>query len=1021
MHRRFTKSSFLFCVIAVFLVYGPTKGVPGQNYRSRSTIKSDSGSVESVVREADRLRRDWKASSLQIALNKYQQAAAHHARLGDKQRQAEMLMLMGDVSITLSRDEIAIQYYEKALQLRDKSADPQATADILNQICNAYLEMANATQATPYCRQALETSRRLKSPRGMGQALNSLGLISSMSGNVLEAQRIFNEALAIWQQEDDPGGRADTLLNLGYLNGNLGDTQLSLSFYSQARAAAEAIDDRRKRAFVLTAMGGYYALDGEKQKALDLHDEALELFRLMGDRGGEAVTLNGIGYVYDALGKDKTALARYTRALQLFKAVHNRRYSALTLGYIGRLYFAFDKRKALEFYRQKLLIIRQVKDPRMEAYTLNDIGSALSDLKQKDRAEAYYQEALGLSRHVGDRRGEAKVLASLGSFHEKAGDRLTALEHYQAALDLLRAVTDRRGQISMLYSLARIKRDLGRRAEASRDVETSLNLIETLRSKVVSPSLRISFVETVYQHYEFYLDLLMTRHREEPNAGYDLLAFEVNEHARARTLLENLRASRIDIRQGVDREILDREAELQQQLNQKAEQQVRLLSEKHTAEQTDTLKAEIDELASEFDATEARVRESSPQYAALTQPVQRCLPDLQQELDDDTILIEYALGDERSYAWAVTNNSVNTFVLPGRSEIEAQAKLLYDILDTNGSKHKLADATSSYTAAAARLSTTILSPMRPLLTRKRIAIVADGILQYIPFAALTEPQENQPGSQQPLTIDHEIVMIPSLSTLGALRRELHDRPTAPGTVAVFADPVFEKNDPRISPRDKSQHDESSLNDQQLSVARDLGGDDGPVSFVRLPFSTQEAQSVFAMVSEADSKRALGFDASLQTALDPDLQRYRIVHFATHALLNDSHPELSGVVLSLFNREGMRQDGFLRLNEIYNLKLFADLVVLSACQTGLGKQVRGEGLIGLTRGFMYAGVPRVLASLWRIDDRAAAELMKFFYQALLVDHLSPAAALRTAQVKMWQSREWRFPQYWAAFVLQGEWN
>ena len=1016
------------------MVIAPATSIRGHEDPSGSTSKIKKGSLnglaERIVREADRLRREWKAASLQVALNKYQQVASYYARQRDEQRQADMFVLMGEVSITLSQYETASRYYQNALQLREKGVDQRARVDVLNQICDAYLEMARAAEATSYCRQAQEISRQSEYRRGMGQALNSLGLISSMSGDVFDAQRIFNEALSIWHEEDYPRGRANTLLNLGYLNGNLGNAQLSLSFYSQAREIAEAIDDRRLLAFVLTAIGGHYARDGEKQKALDLHDEALGLFRAMGDRGGEAVTLNGIGYVYDVLGKDRTALASYTRALQLFQAVQNRRYAAITMGYIGRVYFDSDKQKALEFYNQKLLISRQVEDPRMEAYTLNDIGSALSYLKQKDQAEDYYKKALELSRRVGDRRGEANVRASFGKLYEKTGERLTALEHYEAALALLRSVTDRREEISVLYDLARIKRDLGRLAEASRDIETSLSLIETLRSKVASPSLRISFVETVYQHYELYLDLLMTRHREAPNAAYGLLAFEVNEHARARTLLENLRTSSIDIRQGVDRELLQRETHLQQQLNQKAEQQVRLLSGKHTAEERDTLKTEIEGLASEFEAIEAKVRVHSPEYAALTQPVQYCLSDLQQELDNQTLLIEYALGPDRSYAWAVTNSSVTTFVLPKRSQIEAEAKVLYDILEMNGPKRTLAEATAAYHAGTARLSSILLAPMQSLLTRKRIAIVADGILQYIPFAALAEPQKDQTILQQPLIINHEVVMLPSLSTLAVLRRELHGRSPAPKTVAVFADPVFEKNDPRISSslRQASllgaraqQHNGYSRKERQLNAARDLGRDDGPVSFVRLPFSAQEAQFVLALVAEDETRRALGFDASLQTVLDSDLRKYRIIHFATHALLNNSYPELSGVVLSLFNRKGMHQDGFLRLNEIYNLDLLADLVVLSACQTGLGKQARGEGLIGLTRGFMYAGVPRIVASLWRIDDRAAAEFMKFFYEALLVDHLTPAAALRAAQITMWQSREWRFPHYWAAFVLQGEWN
>jgi len=211
-----------------------------------------------------------------------------------------------------------------------------------------------------------------------------------------------------------------------------------------------------------------------------------------------------------------------------------------------------------------------------------------------------------------------------------------------------------------------------------------------------------------------------------------------------------------------------------------------------------------------------------------------------------------------------------------------------------------------------------------------------------------------------------------------------------------------------------------LNDRQLKTQR-LGSDAEPVKFERLPFTLQEAEAIFKAVPEAETKRAIGFDANLSAVLDPELRQYRIIHFATHGLLNNSQPELSGIVLSLVDRLGRPQDGFLRLNEIYNLDLPAELVVLSACRTGLGKEARGEGLIGLTRGFMYSGVPRVVASLWRIDDRAAAELMSAFYEAMFTQHLTPAAALRAAQIKMWQTSNRQFPHYWAAFVLHGEWN
>ena len=168
-------------------------------------------------------------------------------------------------------------------------------------------------------------------------------------------------------------------------------------------------------------------------------------------------------------------------------------------------------------------------------------------------------------------------------------------------------------------------------------------------------------------------------------------------------------------------------------------------------------------------------------------------------------------------------------------------------------------------------------------------------------------------------------------------------------------------------------------------------------------------------------KALDFDASRETVLNADLSQYRIVHFATHSLLNNQRPELSGVVLSLVDASGRPRNGFLRLYDIYNLRLGADLVVLSACQTALGREIRGEGLIGLTRGFLYAGAARVVATLWEIDDRTTAELMKHFYQGMLVHGKRPAVALRDAQVAMWRTRGWESPYYWAAFTLQGEWQ
>lgn len=317
-------------------------------------------------------------------------------------------------------------------------------------------------------------------------------------------------------------------------------------------------------------------------------------------------------------------------------------------------------------------------------------------------------------------------------------------------------------------------------------------------------------------------------------------------------------------------------------------------------------------------------------------------------------------------------------------------------------------------------------------------VVTDGALQYVPFGALPAPGVNRrpsakgkngaAGGYQPLILDHEVVSLPSASVVAVLRREAATRPPAPKKVAVLADPVFVKEDGRVKNRGEGRPaaggggaDKETAAGSLPSDVRRSADDLGLTWFDRLPVSRREAELITASAPKGQSLKALDFAASRATATSEELSRYQIVHFATHSLLNNQHPELSGIVLSLVNERGEPQDGFLRLHDIYNLKLDADLVVLSACETALGKEINGEGLVGLTRGFMYAGAPRVVASLWKVGDSATAELMKRFYRNMLNAKMRPAAALRAAQVAMWKERQWAAPFYWAGFVIQGEWR
>jgi len=461
-----------------------------------------------------------------------------------------------------------------------------------------------------------------------------------------------------------------------------------------------------------------------------------------------------------------------------------------------------------------------------------------------------------------------------------------------------------------------------------------------------------------------------------------------------------------------------------------------LLGGNHTEEQATSMSRDLDALTTEYEQLQTKIRQNSPRYVALTQPVSLTLQEIQSRLlDPDTVLLEYALGEDKSYVFLVSSTSLKTFELPKRDDVEKASRSAYDLLTASDRvvpnetleqrSKRLDQADRDYSASATALSRMLLAPVASELKNRRLLVVGEGVLQYVPFGALPDPSylkvSSSDQTSQPLIASHEVISLPSASVLGVLRRETKDRPRGTKTIAVFADPVFGAQDPRIDSMSKNKAADNSTLAQVGDVKRSAE-ESGLNGFPRLRFSRQEADQIMRLVPPNNSFEALDFTANKTAATSADLKQYRIVHFATHSLINSRHADLSGIVLSLVDQEGKPQNGFLRLYDIYNMNLSAELVVLSACQTALGKDVKGEGLVGLTRAFMYAGASRIVASLWRTEDRATAVLMSRFYENMLSGNgMSPAAALRKAQLSMWQDKRWRQPRYWAAFTLQGEWK
>ena len=574
-----------------------------------------------------------------------------------------------------------------------------------------------------------------------------------------------------------------------------------------------------------------------------------------------------------------------------------------------------------------------------------------------------------------------------------------------------------------LEGRARAEQQRGNLSESRKSIEESLSLIETVRAHTGSQLLRASYLASREDAYEFFVDLLMQQNAKEPGKGHDAEALQASERGRARSLTEMLNETHVDILQGVSADLVKKEREIRQSLNAKAQRQIQLIAQRSNQQEIDTLDKEMSALDDEYQQVEAAIRKSSPQYAALTQPQPLGLKEIQQQLDPNTLLLEYSLGDERSYLWVVAQNSLKSYELPKREQIETVAQQVKESLTARAAvkslespaqrRTRIEQEDANFQRAVVELSRLILVPAAAELGTKRLVIVADGALQYVPFAALSIEK------RRPLIVDHELVSLPSASSFAVQRQNLKPRTPAPKAVAVIADPVFSLSDARFKTDVRSM---ATAEQSSTRIIEHLPATaNGQLSIPRLPFTRQEADRILAVAPAGASLKAVDFRANRSIATSGELSKYRYVHFATHGYLDTTRSGLSAIVLSLVDEAGKPQDGFLRTHDIYNLKLPAELVVLSACETGLGKDVKGEGLEGLMRAFMYAGARRVVVSLWNVNDKATAELMQHLYAGMLRSHKTPAAALRAAQIEMLRTPQWQSPYYWAAFVMQGEWN
>ena len=897
----------------------------------------------------------------------------------------------------------AIIEWKKTLKLWQQVEDDSEQALTLIWLGNVYSDLGEKQQALEYYGQALPLYRAVEDQKWQATTLNNIGLVYSELGEKAEALNYYNQALSLYRAVNDDDGEAITLNNIGLIYSSLGEKAEALNYYNQALSLYRAVNDDDGEAVTLNNIGLVYSELGNKEEALNYYNQALPLLRAIGNSRVEATTINNLALVYDELGRKEKALNHYQQALLIRRTIGDRNGEAVTLNNIGIVYSSLGKKEeALKHYHQALPLLHALGNKEVEATTLNNIGIEYSSLGKKEEALNHYHQALSLYRAITDRDGEAVTLNNIGIEYSGLGEKEEALNHYNQALTLYRAVGYQGGQVNTLWNIAQLQYEQSNLIAASATMEQAIEKIEFLRNQIFTTQLQESFYLTVEKYYDFQIRLLMELQQQNPSPQYHAQALHYSERVRARQLLTELQEANVDIHQGVDPQLLAKEKQLNQQLTTALSEKAILLRGTSSNREKEDFNKQINSLIAELDKVEAAIRLQSPAYAAINQPTKFTLKtrEIQQQLlDNDTLLLEYYLSEEGSYLWVVSKNKVSSYKLPPKAEIEQLAQQF---------RNDIASETINNPEIGQKLSQIILVPAAQELGNKRLLIVGDGTLQSIPFAALPSP--NLPTSQ-PLIANHEIITLPSASSLAALQQQVKGRPLAPKKLAVLADPVYEQEG----------SEEGQPNLSELSGVR--AAQNACVSLQDLPYTRTEAENILNLVSQEEGFKALGHEASLRTATNPQLSQYQILHFATHGCINQDVPQFSGLALSVYNSQGETQDPLLRLDTIYNLVLPAELVVLSACETGLGSELAGEGLISLTRGFMYAGAKRVVVSFWSVNDSSTAELMSKFYEKMYQEKLKPAAALRAAQLEMWQGEEnsdWQDPYHWAAFTVQGEW-
>jgi CHAT domain-containing protein len=914
----------------------------------------------------------------------------------------------------------AINTFQQAILFLAQQPDIKTRIDSLNGLALSFDSLSKCSLSEPQANLAIDLSEQTNYIAGKAEALITLSHCQNHRDHAL-AMKGAQDALKLWLSLDRKRGIAEAHVAIGEYQMAQTDLieserslQTALGLYRELNAVDQQATILIHLGFVEQRKSAWQNAMGFYTQAQSLIDEKAEPYRM-------AQIAGGLGESFLESGLPEVALAKFREGLDYFRLSKAQRGVSAMIWLIGRAqYMSGNYRDALESLGQARNDAVSNSDPALAAFCDDFLGRTYYESKDYAAALSHFHAALEGYARAKNPMEAARVQALIGRVYQQQGSLTRARGKYETALTVFRSLSDHLNESATLYAMGTLELRENHLDTAETFLRQSIEVTENIRRVSTNSDLAAAFSATVHERYEGYIECLMRQHREHPDRGLSVRAFEMSELARARSLAELLRTTQTNLVPGLDPNLAQQEKSLRQSLKVKEDSKVALLARKYTRDELQVLDAELANLEAEYERVTRTIRAQYPSYEQITKPDAWTLKQIQDDViaDDQTVLLEYSLGNDHSYVWVVTKNEIRSYDLPAQARISEVAQRVRQLLSTmNGvaSKNEAGEATQE-------LATMILSPVAAELGKHRVLVVSDDALNYIPFQTLPSPL----AGHELLVANYEVINAPSASILGQLRRERARRQTPEGVLAVFGDPIFASNYPERKDRGANDYVASNQPDgdeRWQHALRDIeptGEVLDPANIQPLFYAGRELTNL-SEVAGAGTFVASGFEATRERLGKTDLTKFAILHFATHGILDRKRPENSGLFLSMVDRGGKAQNGFVGLQDIYSLRAPVDLVVLSACRTGLGKDLRGEGLIGLTRGFMYAGASSVVASLWKVDDEATAELMKRFYRNMLQDRMTPPAALRAAQNSIRHEPQWSAPYYWAAFTLQGDYR